>query len=67
MLLEKLHFVLQFSIGVFAFCPKLTFGEILVGKLHNLEKKIVSVANLLSKSFSILISELASCKFCILT
>ena len=56
LLLLKMYFAMQFCIGVFSFCLKLTFGEIFVGKLQGTTmKRIESVVNLLSKSFSILI------------
>ena len=64
---KKMYIVLQFCIGVFAFCPKLTFGEIFVGKLQGTTMKKRVCGKSFSKLFSILISELVSYKFCILT
>ena len=64
---KKMYIVLQFCIGVFAFCPKLTFGEIFVGKLQGTTMKKRACGKSFPKLFSILISELVSYKFCILT
>ena len=64
---KKNYIVLQVCIGVFAFCPKLTFGEIFVGKLPGTTMKKRVCGKYFSKLFSILISELVSYKFCILT
>ena len=36
---KKMYIVLQFCIGVFAFCPKLPFGKIFVGKLQGTTMK----------------------------